>query len=51
MSQPLSDKTRSLIRSGVDVAPLLAEIDAHPELWNQHPMRKAAPANRPRPRL
>lgn len=28
------------IRAGVEVEPLLAEIDAQPDLWNQHPFRK-----------
>jgi hypothetical protein len=32
-----------LIDSGVDVAPLLAEIEAHPELWDQRPERLDAP--------
>jgi hypothetical protein len=30
------------LASGIDVAPLVAQIDAHPELWNQHPIRKLA---------
>lgn len=28
-----------LIASGIDVAPLLSQLKAHPELWNQHPAR------------
>lgn len=31
------------LATGVNVQPLLAQIDAHPELWNQHPIRKMAP--------
>ena len=27
------------VRGGFDVAPLLAEIDAYPEAWNQHKLR------------
>lgn len=29
------------ILEGIDVAPMVAELDAHPELWNQHSARKA----------
>src|SRR5438132_1541130 len=29
-----------LIAGGVDVAPLLAQLDAHPELWDAHNSRK-----------
>lgn len=29
------------IASGLNVAPVLAQLDAHPELWNQHNPRKA----------
>ncbi|HXJ61894.1 MAG TPA: aspartyl/asparaginyl beta-hydroxylase domain-containing protein [Verrucomicrobiae bacterium] len=32
-------KNFTLIAEGVDVAPLLAELDAHPELWNENPGR------------
>lgn len=28
------------IAEGIDVAPLLAQIDAHPELWDQRPERR-----------
>jgi hypothetical protein len=28
---------------GIDVAPLVEQIDAQPDLWNQHPMRKITP--------
>lgn len=31
----------SLITHGLNVAPLLAELDAHPELWNHRPERRA----------
>lgn len=31
------------IADGLDVAPLVAQIDAQPDLWNQHPMRKITP--------
>lgn len=34
-----------LIASGIDVAPLLAQIEAHPELWNVHKNRMARGAN------
>lgn len=27
------------LAEGIDIAPLLAELDAQPELWNQHPER------------
>ena len=30
------------IAEEVDIAPLKAELDAHPELWNRHPYRKIA---------
>lgn len=30
----------SLITEGLDVEPLLAELDAHPELWNERPERR-----------
>ena len=30
------------IGSGFDVAPLLSQIDAHPDVWNRHTMRTAA---------
>lgn len=29
----------SMVSTGYDVAPLLAQIDAHPEIWNQHKVR------------
>lgn len=32
-----------LIKAGVDVAPLLQQIDAQPDLWNQHDMRTTFP--------
>jgi hypothetical protein len=32
-----------LLGTGIDVKPLLAQLDAHPELWNQHSMRRVAP--------
>jgi len=32
-----------LIASGLDVAPMLAELDAQPELWNQNRDRKERP--------
>lgn len=32
-----------LISEGIDVAPLLAELDANPWLWDQHSRRKTAP--------
>jgi mannose-6-phosphate isomerase-like protein (cupin superfamily) len=31
----------TLIASGIDVEPLLAELDAHPEVWNHRPERRA----------
>lgn len=31
------------IADGIDVAPLLAQLDAHPELWNVHRERKTGP--------
>lgn len=31
------------IADGIDPAPLLAQIDAHPELWNRYPERRAHP--------
>jgi hypothetical protein len=31
------------IFSGLDVAPALAQLDAHPELWGEHPERIKAP--------
>jgi hypothetical protein len=31
------------IASGIDVAPLLAQLEAHPELWNANPWRKTRP--------
>jgi hypothetical protein len=31
------------IDEGVDVSALLAQLDAHPELWDQHTVRKTAP--------
>lgn len=31
----------TLIKSGVDVRALLSEIDAHPEIWNERPERRA----------
>ena len=33
------------IAEGIDVGPLNAELAAHPELWNAHPDRKAAPGS------
>lgn len=30
------------IADGIDVAPVLAELDAQPELWNVHPERTVA---------
>lgn len=32
-----------LITDGIDVKPLLAQIEAHPELWNQNDWRKTRP--------
>lgn len=32
-----------LISEGIDVAPLLAQLEAHPELWDQHTLRKRIP--------
>lgn len=32
-----------LIDSGIDIAPLLEQIGAHPELWDKHTIRKTAP--------
>ena len=34
-----------LISQGVDVAPLLAEIDGRPDLWDRHSVRKDAPGS------
>jgi hypothetical protein len=31
------------IADGIDVAPLLAQLDHHPELWNVHPERRMGP--------
>lgn len=31
------------IMTGIDVADILAQIDANPQLWNQHTVRKTAP--------
>jgi hypothetical protein len=31
------------IADSIDVAPVLAELAAHPELWDQHSIRKTAP--------
>lgn len=31
------------IADGFDVKPVLAELEAHPELWDQHTIRKTAP--------
>jgi hypothetical protein len=33
------------LAEGVDVSPLLAEIEAHPELWNAHSARRDAPGS------
>ena len=30
-----------LLGTGIEVAPLLAELDAHPELWDEHGLRKS----------
>ena len=35
----------TLMQEGIDVAPLLAELDAQPELWDQHPQRRNAPGS------
>jgi hypothetical protein len=32
-----------MICRGIDVSAVAAEIEAHPELWNQHSVRKTAP--------
>ena len=32
-------KNFTLIATGIDVAPLLAELDVRPELWNENPAR------------
>jgi hypothetical protein len=34
-----------LITEGLNVAPLVAEIEAQPELWNQHRLRKDTPGS------
>lgn len=31
------------IADGIDIAPLLAQLDHHPELWNTHPERRIGP--------
>jgi mannose-6-phosphate isomerase-like protein (cupin superfamily) len=31
------------ICDGIDVTPLLGQLDAHPELWDQYPYRRTAP--------
>lgn len=31
------------VADGIDVAPVLAQLDAHPELWNIYPERKTGP--------
>lgn len=33
------------VAGDIDVAPLLAQVDAHPELWNSHAERRAHPAS------
>src|SRR6478609_9527408 len=33
------------IHHGLDVAPILAELDAQPDLWDQHPERRTAPGS------
>lgn len=35
----------SRVAQGLAVAPVVAELEAHPELWNQHPMRKVTPGS------
>lgn len=34
-----------LIHSGLDVAPLLAQLDAAPDLWDEHTERRTAPGS------
>lgn len=33
----------TFIRGGVDVAPILSELEANPDLWGEHGVRKTAP--------
>lgn len=33
------------VLAGIDVAPVLSQLDAHPELWNSQSLRKAAPGS------
>ncbi len=34
-----------LVHAGLDTAPMLAELAAHPMLWDEHPERRAAPGS------
>lgn len=34
-----------LLAEGIDVAPMLAALHAHPELWDEHPARTENPAS------
>jgi hypothetical protein len=33
------------VHAGLDTSAMLADLDAQPDLWNQHPERRAAPGS------
>ena len=44
-SQPRMFQHFRQIHHGLDVGPILAELDAQPDLWDQHPERRTAPGS------